>query len=80
MTAPKTLFGALGNKFYGTKLGTFARGGLAKLGVAGGSAASVSGAAALAATIGTITVAAGAAAAAIKLMYDASPQGQLRNA
>ena len=78
---PKTLFGALGNKFYGTKLGTFARSSLAKLGVGGAAgAAGVSGAAALAATIGAITIAATAAAAAIKGIYDASPQGQLKNA
>ena len=77
---PKTLFGGLGNKFYNTKLGNIARGSLAKLGFAGGDAAAVSGAAALAATIGTITVAAGAAAIAIKAMYDASPAGQLKQA
>ncbi|MBQ2174668.1 MAG: hypothetical protein II453_06280 [Alphaproteobacteria bacterium] len=68
--APKTF----GN-FYKSKIGTFARGALAKMGFAGGNAAAISGAAALAATIGTITVAAGAAAIAIKLMYDASPAG-----
>ena len=78
LTTPKTLFGALGNKFYGTKLGGIARSGLAKLGIAGGNAAAVSGAAALAATIGTITAAAAAAGVAIKAMYDASPQGQLK--
>ena len=71
-------FALLGKKFYGTKVGSIARGGLAKLGVAGGEAAAVSGTAALAATIGTITVAAGAAAIAIKAMYDATPQGQLK--
>ena len=76
----KTLFGALGNKFKGTKAGGIASSALAKLGVAGGSAEAVSGAAALAATIGTITVAATAAAVAIKAIYDASPQGQLKNA
>ena len=71
--APKT-FG----KFYSSGIGKIARSGLAKLGFAGGNAAAISGAAALAATIGTITVAAGAAAIAIKLMYDASPAGQLK--
>ena len=48
--------------------------------MAGGNAAAVSGAAALAATIGTITAAAGVAAIAIKAMYDASPAGQLKMA
>ena len=76
----KTLFGALGNKFKTTKLGGIASSGLAKLGFGGGNAAAVSGAAALAATIGTITVAATAAAVAIKAVYDASPAGQLKMA
>ena len=80
-TIPKTLFGALGNKFKGTGAGKLASAGLAKLGFGGAAgAAGVSGAAALAATLGVVTVAAVGAAAAIKAIYDASPQGQLKNA
>ena len=77
--SPKTLFGALGNRFATTGVGNFARGTLAKLGMGGtAGAAGVSGVAALAATIGTVTVAAGLAAVAIKKMYDASPAGQIK--
>lgn len=70
----KNLFDALGNRFINAKDG---KGIGAKLsGLLGGA----SGATTLAVAIGGITVAATAAAAAIKAIYDASPAGQLKNA
>lgn len=77
--APKTLFGALGNRFLGTGAGKATAGILGKLGFGGAAgAAGVSGAAALAAALGTVTVAAAAAGVAIKKAYDASPKGQVK--
>lgn len=81
--APKSLFEALGNKFVNTtKLGGSLSKGLGaaigKIGIGGGAA--LGGAATLAATLGTVAVAAGAAYVAIKLIYDASPAGQLKSA
>ena len=79
VATPKTLFGALGNRFVDTKIGSGVQGTLAKIpGIGSIFAGAVGGAATLAATIGGITVAAGAAAIAIKAMYDASPAGQLK--
>ena len=75
--ANSKLFGGLSSKIAdagGGKVG----GALAKLFGFGESAAAAQAAAGLATAIGGITVAAGAAAIAIKLMYDASPAGQLK--
>lgn len=78
-TANSKLFGGLSSKIAdagGGKVG----GALAKLFGFGEGAAAAQAAAGLAVAIGGITVAAGAAAIAIKLMYDASPAGQLKQA
>lgn len=77
-----SIFGALGKKFGNTKIGgtiaTKLGAGLGKIGI--GTGAAVSGSAALAVSLGAVTAAAVAAAAAIKAVYDASPEGQLKNA
>ena len=75
-----SLFGTLGNRFIGTKVGSSISTGLGsalgKIGI--GSGAALSGAATLATTLGGITAAAGVAYIAIKKLYDASPAGQVK--
>lgn len=81
--APKTLFGALGNAFVNkTKIGGGISKGLDKIGkVLGlGSGTALGGAATLATALGGIAAAAGVAYIAIKKIYDASPEGQLKKA
>lgn len=78
----KTLFGAIGNNFINTgigrKLSANLGSALGKIGI--GSGAALGGATTLAATLGTITVAAVAMGAALKKAYDTSPAGQLKTA
>lgn len=75
--APKTLFGALGNRFVNTNLGASLSSGLGAI-FNGGTA--LGGAATLATSLGIATAAAVALGVAIKAAYDASPAGQLKAA
>lgn len=75
-----SLFGALGNRFIGTKVGSSISTGLGsalgKIGI--GSGAALTGTATLATALGGITAAAGVAYIAVKKLYDASPTGQVK--
>lgn len=72
---PKTLFGALGNKFKTTKIG----GAISKIPTHFGGTA-LSGAATLGVTLGAVAAAAAAAYGAYKLWEHFSPEGQLKQA